>query len=178
MKPILSLDQLKQDAVRSDNQIEVIGQSLYSFIDYPTDEAKRWDFRWPFFQNAVGQSVTKNDPTIAYTWADTNMELPGTIPAPRHFVIQSLRLVCLDDGGRVRLKYYRGSLELFKGSRIYERQPLDVFSVAPKENRIPIDPFIVISPMQNFCVQVKFAPGREPARAGVFLEGLYYRSDL
>lgn len=179
MKEIVNLEGLDRYTIRSTGakNVECIGQSRYSFLNYPTDEAERFEFRWNFFGFAIGQEVRKGDPTIRYTYADTNMELPSQIPSPNCFLIQSMRLVCMDESGRVRLKYYGGHVRMFIGSCVYETQPMDTFSVASQENRIPIDPYICIAPNQNFLVQAEFSRGREPARAGVYLEGLYYRNE-
>lgn len=79
--PITSLAQLDAYSVIKEGQFEVVRQTLYDFQTY----AQAGQTQLSFFQNPIGQA--------GKTKADTNLQLPGQLPAPQKFVIQSVEIV-------------------------------------------------------------------------------------
>jgi len=77
---IPSYNDLNQYAVNRGGEYEGIRQTLYDFQAY----AQAGATTQTFFQVPVGQG--------GKTLADTNMETAGTLPAPKHFLVQSIEI--------------------------------------------------------------------------------------
>lgn len=149
-----TVDTLNAYKVNRPGQAEVIRQRLYDFQLYPT----AGQAQMTFFALPVGQGVTSSLGAVvgtAKTFADTNMEVPGSLPRPKSYLIESIEiafepgssaaantflqaapnvflaaaaaavLAQLSDINAVRLS---GWLELYIGSKIYLTEaPLGVF---------------------------------------------------
>lgn len=85
-----SLNDFKEYMVNKLGEMEVIRQSLYDTLVYPTAGAANL----LFFQNPIGQglSASPGNAGNAKHLADTNMNNPGSLPAPQAFWIQSIEL--------------------------------------------------------------------------------------
>lgn len=86
-----SLEEFRRYMVTSGTNIEVIKQTLYDTLIYPTAGATA--FR--FFQNPVGQGVSAapgNGGGNPKTLADTNMTNAGALPSPQGFFVQSIEV--------------------------------------------------------------------------------------
>lgn len=70
----------KQFAVNRQGEFEVTRQTLYDFQSYPTAGATSFTF----FQQPQGQG--------GKTLADTNMEVAGSLPAPKYFLVESIEI--------------------------------------------------------------------------------------
>lgn len=75
-----SFDAIGNYAINRSGEYEATRQSLYDFQAYPAAGATSFTF----FQNPVGQS--------GRTLADTNVENAGTLPAPKHLLVQSIEI--------------------------------------------------------------------------------------
>lgn len=73
---------IQRYAVNRAGDYEVYRQSLYDFQSYATAGTTT---QYTFFAIPQGQS--------SKTLADTNMENAGSLPAPKHFLIQSIEIV-------------------------------------------------------------------------------------
>lgn len=105
------------------NVMEAITQPLYSYVSYPAAGTAQ---PLNFFQSAPGGTVTLED---------TNMQLPGQLPAPQSFLIQAIgidylpgtaasRFGAQSANGQLNDLYAilrRGYLELEIGSKVYLR---------------------------------------------------------
>lgn len=71
-------------------QVEVVKQSLYDTVLYPTAGAAQM----LFFQNPVGQglSASPGNANNPKALTDTNMDLAGQLPAPQGFWVQSVEV--------------------------------------------------------------------------------------
>lgn len=78
--PIPTLEELQKYNVNRPGQIEGIRQSLYDFQTYPAAGTTSL----AFFQVPIGQS--------GKTKADTNMEIAGSLPAPKRFFVESIEV--------------------------------------------------------------------------------------
>ncbi len=77
---IPNLAELQSYAVNRKGQYEGIRQSLYDYQTY----ASAGQTSLSFFQVPVGQA--------GKTIADTNMEVSGTLPQPKHFLVESCEI--------------------------------------------------------------------------------------
>ena len=77
---IPNLTELQAYAVNRKGQYEGIRQSLYDYQVY----ASAGQTSLSFFQVPVGQA--------GKTIADTNMEVSGTLPQPKHFLVESIEI--------------------------------------------------------------------------------------
>ncbi len=129
---IPSFESLNQFAVNRGGEYEGIRQTLFDFQTY----AAAGQTSLNFFQVPQGQS--------SKTIADTNMELAGTLPAPKHFLVQSIEIYFLPPDSPVTISNTAatdvivsnhandvwafaegGSLDFFIGSKSYlEEAPL------------------------------------------------------
>ena len=77
-------------------QIEVIRQSLYDTLVYPTAGIIALNF----FQNPIGAGLSASTGNVGVVKAlsDTNMVLGGQLPAPQGFWIESVELITLPGG--------------------------------------------------------------------------------
>lgn len=80
MGPIPTLAELQQFNVNRPDQVEVVAASLYDFQTY----AQAGQTSLQFFQIPKGQS--------SKTFADTNMTLAGSLPAPISFLVQTIEI--------------------------------------------------------------------------------------
>ncbi len=121
-RPIPSLQELQQYNVNRPDQVEVVRQSLWdtqTYVDNSTTQLQ-------FFQVPKGQA--------SKTFADTNMEAAGALPAPKSFLIETIELYVFptnalgaDSTSTSALKNWQdmydlmqvGWLELFIGSKAY-----------------------------------------------------------
>jgi len=214
---IPSFNDLNSYAVNRGGEYEGVRQTLYDFQTY--DAAGQTNLT--FFQVPVGQN--------GKTLADTNMETAGTLPAPKHFLVQSIELYFFPAGDNVTVNNFAdtdavvsnnsndvqavgegGSLDFFIGSKSYlQEAPLMRFP--PKcrmENDFSstlqmkqataadlvaqtlmdyaafsgrpyfIDPWILLTPTQNFNVKLTWpsaVPISGDGRIGVVLDGVLYR---
>lgn len=88
-----TLGDFRQYMVNKMGSMEVIRQSLYDSVLYPTAGAANI----PFFQNPIGASFSVHTGAAAQVkglW-DTNMTLAGQLPAPQGFWIESIELIVL-----------------------------------------------------------------------------------
>ncbi len=85
-----TLEQFKAHVVNKLGEVEVIRQSLYDTLVYPTAGA----VVLPFFQNPIGQglSASPGNAGNAKAQTDTNLTLGGQLPAPQAFYIQSIEV--------------------------------------------------------------------------------------
>lgn len=85
-----NLSDFKAYMVNKLGEMEVIRQSLYDTIVYPTAGVAQV----LFFQNPIGQglSASPGNAGAAKQLSDTNMTQPGTLPAPQAFWVQSVEL--------------------------------------------------------------------------------------
>lgn len=79
MQPI-SFDQAQNYRVNRSQEYEVTRQSLYDFQTYDT----AGQTSLTFFQTPLGQS--------GKTIADTNLEVAGSLPAPKYFLVESIEI--------------------------------------------------------------------------------------
>jgi hypothetical protein len=73
------------------NQSEVIRQSLYDFILYPTAGT----VLQPFFSQQIGQGIATASGAVvgsAKTRWDTNLQLPNTLPSGKAVMVQSIEV--------------------------------------------------------------------------------------
>lgn len=77
---IPSFDEIQRYSVNRAGEYEGIRQTLYDFQSYPNAGATQLSF----FQVPIGQSGKTDD--------DTNLELAGQLPAPKHFLVQSIEV--------------------------------------------------------------------------------------
>lgn len=132
---IPDLAELQAFAVNRKGQYEGIRQSLYDFQTY----AAAGQTSLSFFQVPVGQG--------GKTIADTNIEVSGTLPQPKHFLVESIEVYLypgvdianLQSGGAgtvtetefsndIYAVAQSGSLNYFIGSKTYlEEAPLNRF---------------------------------------------------
>lgn len=129
--PIPSLAELQQYNVNRPDQVEAVRQSLWdtqTYVDNSTTQLQ-------FFQVPKGQS--------SKTFADTNMEAAGALPAPKSFLIETIELFVFptnalgtDSTTITALRNWQdmydlmqvGWLELFVGSKAYlDEAPLIKF---------------------------------------------------
>lgn len=75
-----SAAQLKEYAVTRPEGFEIVRQSLYDTLEYNAAGQSQL----LFFQNPAGQA--------GKTLEDTNMESQGSLPDPKHFLVQSIAL--------------------------------------------------------------------------------------
>ena len=75
-----NLTKLQEFAVNRQGQYEVVRQTLYDFVTYPTAGATQF----LFFQNPKG--------TGGRTAADTNIEVAGSLPQPKWFLVESIEI--------------------------------------------------------------------------------------
>lgn len=80
MNSVPSIADLEKYAVNRSGQYEVIGSSLYDFTSY----AAAGQTELNFFQTPQGQG--------GKTFADTNMEAAGTLPAPKKFLVTAIEV--------------------------------------------------------------------------------------
>lgn len=78
--PIRTVADLAQWQVNRKDQLEVVRQTLYDFQQYPSAGSTQLIF----FQVPQGQS--------SKTKADTNMEIAGSLPAPKRFLVQAIEV--------------------------------------------------------------------------------------
>ena len=76
-----TIQELKQYAVNRANEYEVTRQTLYDTLTY----ASAGQTSLTFFQDPIGQN--------SKTRADTNMESAGQLPAPKHFLVESIEIL-------------------------------------------------------------------------------------
>lgn len=122
MDQITSFSDLQRYQVNRSQEFEVTRQTLYDFQTY----ANAGQTSLTFFQVPIGQS--------GKTIADTNLELAGQLPAPKHFVVESIELhffpgvspvevdTALTDvefANDVYAVQKSGSLDFFIGSKSY-----------------------------------------------------------
>lgn len=86
-----SREEFKAYMVTKLGEIEVLRQSLYDTLLYPT----AGQAQLLFFQNPIGQglSASPGNAGNAKQLSDTNMTQPGTLPAPQGFWVQSIEVV-------------------------------------------------------------------------------------
>ena len=75
-----NLTELQKFAVNRQGQYEVVRQTLYDFVTYPTAGGTQF----LFFQNPKG--------TGGRTAADTNVEVAGSLPQPKWFLVESIEI--------------------------------------------------------------------------------------
>ena len=148
---IPDLSELQAYAVNRKGQYEGVRQTLYDFQTY--DSAGQTSLS--FFQVPVGQG--------GKTIADTNIEIAGALPQPKHFLVESIELylfpgvnpVTLTEGGAGSLAeseftndvyavQQSGSLNFFIGSKTYlEEAPLGRFPPKTKlETQFAVSIFV------------------------------------
>ena len=85
------LNTLNQYKVNRPGETEVVRQRLYDFQVYPTAGATQFTF----FALPIGQGITSSNGAVvgsAKTYADTNMELAGSLPRPKSFLMESIEI--------------------------------------------------------------------------------------
>jgi hypothetical protein len=92
-----NLSEVMAYAVNRPGTAEVIGNSLYDFLVYPTAGSTQF----AFFQLPVGQglSASPGNANNSKTFADTNMEAAGQLPAPKSQLVTSIEVYF--EGGTV-----------------------------------------------------------------------------
>lgn len=179
------LTKLQSFAVNRQGQYEVVRQTLYDFVTYPTAGGTQF----LFFQNPKG--------TGGRTAADTNIEVAGSLPQPKWFLVESIEIhlfpgvqIGLSGGVAAETEFSndvyavltgQGFLNFFIGSKTYvEEAPLIRF---PPKTRLHgesalattvatsqisydyaaacgrpyfIDPEVLLIPNQNFNVSLNF----------------------
>lgn len=131
MNDVPSLQELKNFRVNREGQFEAYRQSLYDFQSY---DGTNGQTSLTFFQVPIGQ----NSKTIA----DTNMEIAGSLPQPKFFLVESIEVhffpgvnpvnLTTDDAGTTAVASNfandvytvakSGSLDLFIGSKSYLKE--------------------------------------------------------
>jgi len=94
MERIPSAADFNSRRVTNPSQSEVVRQRLYDWQLYPTAGATQFSF----FQQPIGQGITSaQGGTVggAKTQWDTNMELGGTLPSGKAFLIESIEVFFL-----------------------------------------------------------------------------------
>lgn len=141
-----SLSDVMAYSVNRANSAEVIRQSLYDFILYPTAGLTSITF----FQNPVGQGLSSHpgNANNVKTLGDTNMEAAGQLPAPKMFLATSIEVV-----------FYPGSVAT---ANTYTPQVQSAFIAVPTAAQAPISlgavndaNFILQSGWLNFFVGSK-----------------------
>jgi hypothetical protein len=187
------LQQLQAFSVNRTGQVEVIRQSLYDFTTYPL----AGQTSLTFFQIPIGQA--------GKTKFDTNMEVAGSLPNPKKFLVKSIEVHLYPGGspetGSIANDTYtfsqNGFLDFFIGSKSYlteaplGRLPQSVgmrsvafgaqagadYAVMGGQSYVLTTP-IVLEPTQNFNVSLNWpvaVPLSANARVGIVLNGLLYR---
>lgn len=180
-----NLTKLQQFAVNRQGQYEVVRQTLYDRLTYPTAGGTSF----LFFQNPKGSG--------GRTAADTNIEVAGSLPQPKWFLVESIEIHFYPDvaigqtaGAAAAPEFSndvysvltgKGFLNFFIGSKTYvEEAPLIRF---PPKTRLYnesavattnatqqltvdysaacgrpyfIDPEVLLIPNQNFNVSLNF----------------------
>lgn len=137
---IPNLQELQAYAVNRKGQFEGVRQSLYDFQTY----AAAGQTSLSFFQVPVGQS--------GKTVADTNIEVAGSLPQPKHFLVESIEVYLfpgVDIGTEVttiaEVEFSNdvysvaksGSLNFFIGSKTYlEEAPIGRF---PPKTKLEVE---------------------------------------
>jgi len=150
---IPSFEQLNKFAVNRGGEYEGIRQTLYDFQTY----AQAGQTSLNFFQVPQGQG--------GKTIADTNMETAGTLPAPKHFLVQSIELfffpaedivtisnaaatdaVLTNNSNDVQKFIEGGSLDFFIGSKSYlQEAPLGRF---PPKTKLDVEHSVALQMKQ------------------------------
>ncbi len=179
------LTKLQQFAVNRQGQYEVVRQTLYDRLTYPTAGATQF----LFFQNPKGSG--------GRTAADTNVEVAGSLPQPKWFLVESIEIhlfpgvsISQTAGAAAASEFSndiyavltgKGFLNFFIGSKTYvEEAPLIRFppktrlhgesalttTVTTTQNTYDyaaacgrpyfIDPEVLLIPNQNFNVSLNF----------------------
>lgn len=121
---IPSLNDLKSYNVNRSNEVEGIRSSLYDFQSY----AQAGQTELQFFQVPQGQS--------SKSLADTNMELAGSLPNPKHFLVMNIGIYFFPAGDPAQFGAQAaaenvndtwdvlksGYVELFIGSKNYVQE--------------------------------------------------------
>ena len=107
MKPIPTLEELNRYNVNRVGQVEGIRQSLYDFQTY----AQAGQTSLQFFQVPQGQS--------GKTLADTNMEVAGSLPSPKRFLVES-----------IEVHFFPGNVVGYTGALAAAENFNDVYDVA------------------------------------------------
>lgn len=130
MEPAIpTMSQLTRYDVNRRDEFEVVREPLYDILTY----AAAGQTTLTFFQNPIGQG--------GKTIEDTNMELAGSLPQPKNFLIETIEvyffpgdlpvteesdlataLLGPDFSNDVYTAYKLGSLDLFIGSKSYVNQ--------------------------------------------------------
>ena len=134
-----SLQRLNRNSVNRAGEAEVVRQSLYDFQTYPA----AGQTQMIFFQVPQGQA--------GKTKFDTNMEVAGSLPAPKRFIIETIEIeffpgglpsafgapTALNNVNDVYTFSQNGFLDLFIGSKSYLTEaPLGRF---PSSNRMAVN---------------------------------------
>jgi hypothetical protein len=101
-----------QNRVTNPNQSEIYRQRLYDYQLYPTAGITTMTF----FQAAVGQGITSalgGTVGSAKTTADTNMELSGTLPSGKAFLIDSIEVLFTPGSVNTANTYTPANLSVF-----------------------------------------------------------------
>lgn len=102
-----NLAKLQEFAVNRQGQYEVVRQTIYDFQTYPTAGTTSLQF----FQIPQGQS--------GKTIADTNIEVAGSLPQPKWFLVES-----------IEIHFFPGVLPALSGAALAESEfTNDVYSV-------------------------------------------------
>lgn len=130
MEPAIpTMAQLQRYDVNRRDEFEVVREPLYDILTY----AAAGQTTLTFFQNPIGQG--------GKTIEDTNMELAGSLPQPKNFLVETIEvyffpadlpvtesdtatlvLVGPDFANDVYTTYKLGSLDFFIGSKSYVNQ--------------------------------------------------------
>ena len=145
---IPNLAELQSYAVNRKGQYEGIRQTLYDYQTY----AAAGQTSLTFFQVPVGQS--------GKTPADTNIEVAGTLPQPKHFLVES-----------IEIKFYPGVLPVtFESTAVAESEfTNDVYTFSKAgylDYFIGSKTYLQEAPMDRFPPKTKVSADFATSQAG------------
>lgn len=146
MKNIPSGADLAQYSVNRTGQVEVVRQSLYDYQIY----AQAGQPQLSFFANPIGQGTTSHPGSAGpKTRADTNMTLPGQLPAPIKYLVRSIELDFLP-GVEPSLGYAANAPSAFVND-LYNvgRSGYLVFTIGSKD-------YLIEAPLHKFPPKTRF----------------------
>lgn len=113
--------------------IEIIPAQLYDTQMYIPGVTCKLNFFW-----TVGERCR------------TNMEIPGMLPQPKSFLIESIRIY------GIHSKLAHGTCRLNVGNKHYGHNPAWTYGL--KEKGLKLHPALFIAPMNNFYFEIEWNP--------------------
>lgn len=112
LMPSITADDFTRNRVTNPLQSEIVRNTLYDSLLYPTAGATQFNF----FATPAGQGVTSAQGATAgatKTYADTNMDLAGQLPNGKTFLAESIELLFLPGSVSTANTYTPAALATF-----------------------------------------------------------------